>query len=292
MRRADFRSIVATKAARLPGSPLSLRRFVTTNQLLGPLPVDGRGQDRKFTNRVIKRLVAQPPAGAAAAWSRWHSARPTPSRTCRPCSTMALPVRVRLAQRGQPRRRPPAARRRSRPTPTRTPWCAWTSSTRSASPSFPGRPPVAPERPRRGAGSGTAARPGSRARAGAWPGSGWSGSRPVPPGRPRPPRVPSSRSDRPTPSCTPAINPFIRRDFVTSPQDPTLAGEERPVVRLLVDREAVQERGGELGPSCGPTTRGWSRSWCRCCGAGWCSWPTWCGRRRCRAGWTSWPSRA
>src|SRR4029453_3239586 len=35
MRRADFRSLVATRSARIRGVPLSLRRFVTTNQLLG-----------------------------------------------------------------------------------------------------------------------------------------------------------------------------------------------------------------------------------------------------------------
>jgi D-alanyl-D-alanine carboxypeptidase len=35
MRRSDFRALVATRDARLPGAPLRLRRFVTTNQLLG-----------------------------------------------------------------------------------------------------------------------------------------------------------------------------------------------------------------------------------------------------------------
>jgi D-alanyl-D-alanine carboxypeptidase len=117
MRRADFRSLVATKAARIPGRPLSLRRFVTTNQLLGP--------GDAWSPR---------PAAAAAGWSWSRSARPTPSRTCGPCSTTASPSSSgsALPSAASRSRWPPTAPPPSGPTPTPTPLFAWTSSTRSA----------------------------------------------------------------------------------------------------------------------------------------------------------------
>ena len=62
MRRADFRSLVATKAARIPGRPLSLRRFVTTNQLLGSYRWTVGGKTG-FTNRAGRCLVASASRG-------------------------------------------------------------------------------------------------------------------------------------------------------------------------------------------------------------------------------------
>jgi D-alanyl-D-alanine carboxypeptidase (penicillin-binding protein 5/6) len=62
MRRADFRSLVATKAARIPGGPLSLRRFVTTNQLLGPYRWTVGGKTG-YTNRAGRCLVASASRG-------------------------------------------------------------------------------------------------------------------------------------------------------------------------------------------------------------------------------------
>jgi serine-type D-Ala-D-Ala carboxypeptidase (penicillin-binding protein 5/6) len=62
MRRADFRALVATRAARLPGGPLSLRRFVTTNQLLGSYRWTVGGKTG-FTNRAGRCLVASASRG-------------------------------------------------------------------------------------------------------------------------------------------------------------------------------------------------------------------------------------
>ena len=62
MRRADFRSLVATRAARIPGSPLSLRRFVTTNQLLGSYHWTVGGKTG-YTNRAGRCLVASASRG-------------------------------------------------------------------------------------------------------------------------------------------------------------------------------------------------------------------------------------
>ena len=62
MRRADFRSLVATRAARIPGGPLSLRRFVTTNQLLGSYRWTVGGKTG-FTNRAGRCLVASASRG-------------------------------------------------------------------------------------------------------------------------------------------------------------------------------------------------------------------------------------
>ena len=62
MRRADFRTLVATRAARIPGGPLSLRRFVTTNQLLGSYRWTVGGKTG-FTNRAGRCLVASASRG-------------------------------------------------------------------------------------------------------------------------------------------------------------------------------------------------------------------------------------
>jgi D-alanyl-D-alanine carboxypeptidase len=62
MRRADFRSLIATRAARIPGSPISLRRFVTTNQLLGSYRWTVGGKTG-FTNRAGRCLVASASRG-------------------------------------------------------------------------------------------------------------------------------------------------------------------------------------------------------------------------------------
>src|SRR5215218_6246579 len=62
MRRADFRALVATRAARLPGGPLTLRRFVTTNQLLGSYRWTVGGKTG-FTNHAGRCLVASASRG-------------------------------------------------------------------------------------------------------------------------------------------------------------------------------------------------------------------------------------
>jgi D-alanyl-D-alanine carboxypeptidase (penicillin-binding protein 5/6) len=62
MRRADFRALVASRAARLPGVPLSLRRFITTNQLLGSYRWTVGGKTG-FTNRAGRCLVASASRG-------------------------------------------------------------------------------------------------------------------------------------------------------------------------------------------------------------------------------------
>jgi D-alanyl-D-alanine carboxypeptidase len=62
MRRADFRSLVATRSARIPGGPLSLRRFVTTNLLLGSYRWTVGGKTG-FTNHAGRCLVASASRG-------------------------------------------------------------------------------------------------------------------------------------------------------------------------------------------------------------------------------------
>ena len=62
MRRADFRSLVATRSARISGGPLSLRRFVSTNQLLGSYRWTVGGKTG-FTNRAGRCLVASASRG-------------------------------------------------------------------------------------------------------------------------------------------------------------------------------------------------------------------------------------
>jgi serine-type D-Ala-D-Ala carboxypeptidase (penicillin-binding protein 5/6) len=102
MRRADFRALVATRAARLPGGPLSLRRFVTTNELLGSYRWTVGGKTG-FTKRAGRCLVASASRGgrrlvAVALGS------PNAFADVRALFEYGFSkyVRVRLAQRGQP----------------------------------------------------------------------------------------------------------------------------------------------------------------------------------------------
>jgi serine-type D-Ala-D-Ala carboxypeptidase (penicillin-binding protein 5/6) len=62
MRRADFRALVATRDARLPGVPERLRRFVNSNQLLGAYRWTVGGKTG-FTNRAGRCLVASASRG-------------------------------------------------------------------------------------------------------------------------------------------------------------------------------------------------------------------------------------
>ncbi len=62
MRRSDFRALVATRDARLPGGPLRLRRFVTTNQLLGAYRWTVGGKTG-YTNLAGRCLVASASRG-------------------------------------------------------------------------------------------------------------------------------------------------------------------------------------------------------------------------------------
>jgi len=102
MRRADFRALVATRAARLPGVPLSLRRFVASNQLLGSYRWVVGGKTG-FTNRAGRCLVASASRGgrrlvAVALGS------PNAFGDVRALFEYGFSkfVRVRLAARGQP----------------------------------------------------------------------------------------------------------------------------------------------------------------------------------------------
>jgi D-alanyl-D-alanine carboxypeptidase len=102
MRRADFRSLVATRAARIPGVPLSLRRFVTTNELLGSYRWTVGGKTG-FTNRAGRCLVASASRGgrrlvAVALGS------PNAFADVRALFEYGFAkfVRARLVQRGQP----------------------------------------------------------------------------------------------------------------------------------------------------------------------------------------------
>jgi D-alanyl-D-alanine carboxypeptidase len=62
MRRPDFRALVATRSARLPGGPARLRRFVNSNQLLGPYRWTVGGKTG-FTNQAGRCLVASASRG-------------------------------------------------------------------------------------------------------------------------------------------------------------------------------------------------------------------------------------
>jgi D-alanyl-D-alanine carboxypeptidase len=62
MRRSDFRALVATREARLPGVPALLRRFVNTNQLLGPYRWTVGGKTG-YTNLAGRCLVASASRG-------------------------------------------------------------------------------------------------------------------------------------------------------------------------------------------------------------------------------------
>ena len=102
MRRADFRSIVAMKAARLPGGPLSLRRFVTTNQLLGSYRWTVGGKTG-FTNRAGRCLVASASRGGRRLVAvALGSPNAFPDVQALFEYGFSKLVRVRLAQRGQP----------------------------------------------------------------------------------------------------------------------------------------------------------------------------------------------
>jgi D-alanyl-D-alanine carboxypeptidase len=102
MRRADFRALVATRAARIPGAPLSLRRFVTTNQLLGSYRWTVGGKTG-FTNRAGRCLVASASRGGrrlvAVAMGTPNAFADVRALFEYGFSTY---VRARLAQRGQP----------------------------------------------------------------------------------------------------------------------------------------------------------------------------------------------
>jgi D-alanyl-D-alanine carboxypeptidase (penicillin-binding protein 5/6) len=102
MRRADFRSLVATKAARIPGRPLSLRRFVTTNQLLGSYRWTVGGKTG-FTNRAGRCLVASASRGGRRlVVVALGSPNAFPDVRALFDYGFSKFVRVRLAQRGQP----------------------------------------------------------------------------------------------------------------------------------------------------------------------------------------------
>jgi D-alanyl-D-alanine carboxypeptidase len=102
MRRADFRALVATKAARLPGGPLSLRRFVTTNQLLGSYRWTVGGKTG-FTNRAGRCLVASASRGGRRLVAvALGSPNAFPDVQALFDYGFSKFVRVRLAQRGQP----------------------------------------------------------------------------------------------------------------------------------------------------------------------------------------------
>jgi D-alanyl-D-alanine carboxypeptidase (penicillin-binding protein 5/6) len=102
MRRLDFRSLVATRAARIPGGPLSLRRFVTSNQLLGSYRWTVGGKTG-FTNRAGRCLVASASRGGrrlvAVALGSPNAFADVQALFEYGFSKF---VRVRLAQRGQP----------------------------------------------------------------------------------------------------------------------------------------------------------------------------------------------
>ena len=101
MRRADFRSMVATKAARIPGGPLSLRRFVTTNQLLGSYRWTVGGKTG-FTNRAGRCLVASASRGGRRLVAvALGSPNAFPDVQAQFEYGFSKFVRVRLAQRGQ-----------------------------------------------------------------------------------------------------------------------------------------------------------------------------------------------
>ena len=135
MRRADFQALVATKAARLPGGPLSLRRFVTTNQLLGSYRWTVGGKTG-FTNRAGRCLVASASRGGRRLVAvALGSPNAFPDVQALFEYGFSKFVRVRLAQRGQPVSVTSGRPATLQSTPTPTPWSGWTSSTRSALPS-------------------------------------------------------------------------------------------------------------------------------------------------------------
>jgi len=102
MSRADFRAIVAMKAARIPGIPLSLRRFVSTNQLLGSYRWTVGGKTG-FTNRAGRCLVASASRGGRRLVAvALGSPNAFPDVQALFDYGFSKFVRVRLAERGQP----------------------------------------------------------------------------------------------------------------------------------------------------------------------------------------------
>src|SRR5829696_14124 len=102
MSRADFRAIVAMKAARIPGIPLSLRRFVSTNQLLGSYRWTVGGKTG-FTNRAGRCLVASASRGGRRLVAvALGSPNAFPDVQALFEYGFSKYVRARLAQRGQP----------------------------------------------------------------------------------------------------------------------------------------------------------------------------------------------
>jgi D-alanyl-D-alanine carboxypeptidase len=102
MGRADFRAIVATRAARLPGVPVSIRRFVTTNQLLGAYRWTVGGKTG-FTNRAGRCLVASASRGGRRLVAvALGSPNAFPDVQALFDYGFSRFVRVRLAGRGQP----------------------------------------------------------------------------------------------------------------------------------------------------------------------------------------------
>ena len=102
MRRADFRAIVTMKAARIPGVPLSLRRFVTTNQLLGSYRWTVGGKTG-FTNRAGRCLVASASRGGRRLVAvALGSPNAFPDVQALFDYGFSKFVRVRLAEHGQP----------------------------------------------------------------------------------------------------------------------------------------------------------------------------------------------
>src|SRR5215216_7555690 len=102
MRRADFRSLVATRAARLPGGPLSLRQFVTSNEPLGSYRWTVGGKTG-FTNRAGRCLVASASRGGRRLVAvALGSPNAFPDVQALFDYGFSKFVRVRLARRGQP----------------------------------------------------------------------------------------------------------------------------------------------------------------------------------------------
>src|SRR4029453_202451 len=102
MRRADFRSLVATRSARIPGVPLSLRRFVTTNQLLGSYRWTVGGKTG-VTNRGGAGLAASASRGRRRLVGvALGSPNAFPDVQALFDYGFSKFVRVRLAERGQP----------------------------------------------------------------------------------------------------------------------------------------------------------------------------------------------
>ena len=103
MRRADFRSLVTTRSARIPGSDHC--RFVDLSPRTScSAPTGGRSGARPASPTGPDAAWSPRPAAAAAAWSRSRSGPPTPSPTSRRCSNTASPSSSGSAwpSRGQP----------------------------------------------------------------------------------------------------------------------------------------------------------------------------------------------